>query len=261
MCEILHINVWICKIIEDSMIMSWLSDSMEQSISDTCMFYKTHKPYGISFIALTPRLEMLHKSMKLRWRLELRSKKEKLSLNMPMHCKHCERNSIRVFEMNCTANAIILTKFIEADRVYDFLAGLNEFDQARVQIIWKEEAPSLEETISLIWAEESKWSLMLDKQPSLNASVYRKIKTAEVTTSGRVAETVYGVPTARNCNTRRRVVGSWMENLSTMNGKSRRLIKLWLRKQGRHVEGTSVYHRGVQIRIKKTTNCRDQWIQ
>ena len=48
----------------------------------------------------------------------------------------------------------ILKNFIEKDRVYDFLAGLNpEFDQVRVQILGKEETPSLEETISLIRPE------------------------------------------------------------------------------------------------------------
>ena len=71
--------------------------------------------------------------------------------------------------MNYTADALILKKFIEADHVYDFSVSLpNEFDQDRVQIIRKEESPSLEETISLIQAKDSKRSLMLDKQFNLN---------------------------------------------------------------------------------------------
>ena len=45
------------------------------------------------------------------------------------------------------------------------MAGLNpEFDQVRIQILGKEDTPSLEETISLIRAEESRRSVMLEPQ-------------------------------------------------------------------------------------------------
>ncbi|GAV66138.1 LOW QUALITY PROTEIN: UBN2_3 domain-containing protein, partial [Cephalotus follicularis] len=66
-----------------------------------------------------------------------------------------ELDHYRVFEMKCSEDAATLKIFIEKDRVYDFLAGLNpEFDQVIIQILGKEEIPSLEETISLIRAEE-----------------------------------------------------------------------------------------------------------
>ena len=75
--------------------------------------------------------------------------------------------------MKCSDDAAILKKFIEADRVFDFLARLNpEFDLVRVQIIGKEETPSLEEAISLIRAEESRRSLMLEKQPTSDGSAF-----------------------------------------------------------------------------------------
>ena len=61
-----------------------------------------------------------------------------------------ELDHYRVSEMKCLKDTAILKNFIEKDRVYDFLAGLNpEFDQVRVQILGKEE------TISLIRVEES----------------------------------------------------------------------------------------------------------
>ena len=57
-------------------------------------------------------------------------------------CKHSR--------LKCTADVVIQKKFIEIDRAYDFLVGLNnEFDQVRVQIIEKEEMLSLEEIVSL----------------------------------------------------------------------------------------------------------------
>ena len=47
----------------------------------------------------------------------------------------------------------------------NFLAGLNpEFVQVRIQILSKEEIPSIKETISLIQAEEHRRSVMLEPQ-------------------------------------------------------------------------------------------------
>ncbi|RVW57796.1 hypothetical protein CK203_117495 [Vitis vinifera] len=76
-----------------------------------------------------------------------------------------ELDHYRVFEMKCSEDTIILKNFIEKDRVYDFLVRLNpKFDQVRVQILGKEETPSLEKTISLIKVEESRRGIMLEPQ-------------------------------------------------------------------------------------------------
>lgn len=67
--------------------------------------------------------------------------------------------------MKCADDAAILKNFIEKDRVYDFLTGLNpEFDRVRIQILGREETPSLEEVISLIQGEESRRGIMLEPQ-------------------------------------------------------------------------------------------------
>ncbi|KAL6327498.1 hypothetical protein AAG906_021573 [Vitis piasezkii] len=56
----------------------------------------------------------------------------------------------RCFETKCLEDAAILKNYIENDRVYDFLVGLNaEFDQVRVQIFSKE-LSTLNETILII---------------------------------------------------------------------------------------------------------------
>ena len=65
--------------------------------------------------------------------------------------------------LKCNEWAVIVKNFIEKDRVYDFLAGLNsEIDQIRVQILDKEEVPSFNEEISLIRVEESQTGVMLE---------------------------------------------------------------------------------------------------
>lgn len=65
--------------------------------------------------------------------------------------------------MKCSEDVALLKRFVERDRSYDFLVGLNiEFDAVRVQILGKEDAPSLNETIAFICAEEGKRWVMLE---------------------------------------------------------------------------------------------------
>ena len=60
--------------------------------------------------------------------------------------------------------------------MYDFLVGLNsEFDHVRIQILGRECTPSLEETISLIRAEESRRSVMLEPQTMDRSTLAGKI--------------------------------------------------------------------------------------
>ena len=51
-----------------------------------------------------------------------------------------ELGHYRVIQKKCLEDVAILKNFIEKDRVYDFLVGLNaEFDQVRIQILGKED--------------------------------------------------------------------------------------------------------------------------
>jgi hypothetical protein len=65
--------------------------------------------------------------------------------------------------MQCCDDVVILKNYIERERIFEFLAGLNiEFDQMRVQILGKESLPLLNEVFSLIRAEEGRRTVMLD---------------------------------------------------------------------------------------------------
>jgi hypothetical protein len=67
------------------------------------------------------------------------------------------------FKMQCSDDVVILKKYMEIERIFEFLAGLNiEFDQVRVQILGKESLPLLNEVLSLIRAEEGRRIMMLD---------------------------------------------------------------------------------------------------
>ena len=68
--------------------------------------------------------------------------------------------------MKCSEDATLHKRFVEKKRTYDFLASLNmEFEAIRVQILGKEDIPSLNEVISLIRAEEGRRGVMLDTAP------------------------------------------------------------------------------------------------
>lgn len=62
--------------------------------------------------------------------------------------------------------------------MYDFFAGLNpEFHRISVQILVKEIVPLLNETISLVKAEESRWTVMLEPQTVESLALNVTIKT------------------------------------------------------------------------------------
>lgn len=62
-----------------------------------------------------------------------------------------QKDHYQCIQMGSKDNAVILKRFIEKERIYDFLAGLNaEFDVARVQILGKEDMSYLKETMVII---------------------------------------------------------------------------------------------------------------
>ena len=74
-----------------------------------------------------------------------------------------EPHHYRVINTKCPEDSTVLKDFIEQDRVYDFLVGLNpEFDQVRIQILGKQEVPCFNEVVALIRGEENRRSVMLE---------------------------------------------------------------------------------------------------
>ena len=75
--------------------------------------------------------------------------------------------------MKDSEDAAILKRFVEKERIFEFLAGLNlEFDQVQVQVrvLGKEDLPSLNETISIIGAEEGRRGVMMNETPMVESS-------------------------------------------------------------------------------------------
>nr|CAN61281.1 hypothetical protein VITISV_018008 [Vitis vinifera] len=137
---------------DDSMIMSWLWDSMNLAVSDTHMFLTIAKEIWDSICRTYSKACDAAQV----YEIKVKTSATKQGSRTVTECANSLKNlwqeldHYRVSEMKCLKDTAILKNFIEKDRVYDFLAGLNpEFDQVRVQILGKEE------TISLIRVEES----------------------------------------------------------------------------------------------------------
>ena len=76
--------------------------------------------------------------------------------------------------MKDSEDAAILKRFVEKERIFEFLAGLNlEFDQVQVQVrvLGKEDLPSINETISIIRAEKGRRGVMMNETPTVKAQL------------------------------------------------------------------------------------------
>ncbi|RVW79577.1 hypothetical protein CK203_051696 [Vitis vinifera] len=73
--------------------------------------------------------------------------------------------------MECSKDATIYQEFLEKERLFDFLAGLNgEFDQVRVQILGRDPLPSLNEAFAIVRGEEGRRNVMLKTFDSVDGS-------------------------------------------------------------------------------------------
>ncbi|KAL5764323.1 hypothetical protein ACOSP7_016679 [Xanthoceras sorbifolium] len=94
-----------------------------------------------------------------------------------------EMDHYQCIQMKCSEDAVRLKRFVEKDRTYDFLAGLNmEFDEVQVQVLSKEELSSLNETISIILAEEGRRGVMVENTTVESSTLVSKIASGKKAT-------------------------------------------------------------------------------
>ncbi|KAK2966236.1 hypothetical protein RJ640_008219 [Escallonia rubra] len=171
---------------EDSMVMSWLWNSMLPEISDTFMFLPTSKEIWEAAQQTYSKVSDAARVFEIKSKISDTKQGDRSVTEYANLLKNLwqEMDHYRCIEMKCSDDAAVLKNFIEKDRTYDFLAGLNiEFDQVRIQILGKEELPSLNETISIINAEESRRGMMLYAQP-VEESAMEDMSHGDVNSSG-----------------------------------------------------------------------------
>ena len=120
--------------------------------------------------------------------------------------------------MKCSEDVALHKKFVKKEQTYNLLASLNmEFDVVRVQILDKEDLPSLNKVISIVCAEEGRRGVMLETT-LVEASTLVSLKT-HGQNKGRGKEgykqeySMVCVPSIKNLGTPLRSDGSSMEGL------------------------------------------------
>ncbi|KAL0406119.1 UNVERIFIED_CONTAM: hypothetical protein Slati_3925800 [Sesamum latifolium] len=147
------------------MIMSWLWNSMQLEISGNYMFFTTAQEIWESVRQTYSKMKDAALMYEIKTKVSS-SKQGTLSVteyyNM-MKSFWLELVHYQSIKMKCTDNVVMLKDFVEKDRIFEFIAGLNaEFDQIHIQILGRETLPSLSETFAIIRAEKSRRIVMLD---------------------------------------------------------------------------------------------------
>lgn len=85
-----------------------------------------------------------------------------------------EFDHYRVIKVSCSVDSTILKEYVEHDRVYDVLEGLNlEYDQVWIQILRKEKVTRLNEMVAIIRNKESRKELMLETPTTENSTMVK----------------------------------------------------------------------------------------
>ena len=117
---------------EDSMIMAWLWNSMVPEISDTCMFLKSAKEIWEAVEQTYSKAKDAAQiyDVKVKTLGAKQGNKSVTEYANQLKSLWMELDHYRVIKARCLEDSTILKEYIEQDRVYDFLVGLNsEYDQ------------------------------------------------------------------------------------------------------------------------------------
>ncbi|XP_052732974.1 uncharacterized protein LOC128196357 [Vigna angularis] len=116
---------------EDSMIMAWLWNSMFPEISDTCMFLKSAREIWEAVEQTYSKAKDAAQiyDVKVKTVAAKQGGKSVTEYANQLKSLWMELDHYRVIKAKCSEDSAILKEFIEQDRVYDFLVGLNpEYD-------------------------------------------------------------------------------------------------------------------------------------
>ncbi|TXG53873.1 hypothetical protein EZV62_019129 [Acer yangbiense] len=152
---------------KDSMIMSWLWNSMQPEIGGTYMFLTTAKDIWEAVKQSYSKVQDAAQIYELKTKISS-TKQGSLSVieyyNL-LKSLWLELDHYQNLKMKCGDDIATLREYVECERIFEFLAGLNaEFDQVRVQVLGKEPLPSLNEVFSIIRAKSGRRLVMLENK-------------------------------------------------------------------------------------------------
>ena len=141
------------------MIMSWLWNSMVPEISGTCMFFTTTKEIWDVVNETYSKVCDATQIFQIKTRISATRQGDRSITEYANILKSLwqELDHYQCLKMMCSEDAALLKRFVEKERIFEFLAGFNvEYDQKQSQVLGRDELPSLNETISMIRAEEGR---------------------------------------------------------------------------------------------------------
>ena len=149
------------------MIMSWLWNSMQPETSGTCMFLTTTRDIWETIRQTYSKVRDAPHIHKIKTKIGA-TKQDTFVVtkyNNIMKSLWLELDYYQNIKMKCSEDAAMMLKFVQSDRIFEFLVGLNvEYDQVKVQVLGKEDLPHLNEVLSIIRAEEGMLCLTLQQQ-------------------------------------------------------------------------------------------------
>lgn len=159
---------------ENSMVMAWLTNSMEEDISATYLGYSTAKELWDNLTEMYSDLGNQSQIYELQLKLgELKQGNETVTKYFSaMKRLWQELDIFKDYTWKDPSDAAHYQKEVDNSRVYSFLAGLNvEFDEVRSRIIGRRPLSSLNEVFAEVRREESRRSVMLGKKEPVPASI------------------------------------------------------------------------------------------
>ena len=112
---------------EDSMIMAWLWNSMTLEISDTCMFLVTAKDIWDAIQQTYSKARDAAQVYEVKVKTIATKQESKIVTEYANQLKTLwqELDHYGVIKTKCPEDVVVLKDFIQQDRVYVFLVGLN----------------------------------------------------------------------------------------------------------------------------------------
>ncbi|XP_073033006.1 uncharacterized protein [Primulina eburnea] len=135
---------------ENSMVMTWLVNSMEEEIGANYMCFPTA-------YELWENINQMYS--------DLGNQSQIFELTLKLGELRPDLDLFDAYEWKNAEDGQHHKKTVEDDRIFKFLAGLNvEFDEVRGRIIGRRPLPSLGEVFSKVRREESRRNVMLGKK-------------------------------------------------------------------------------------------------
>ncbi|KAE8731219.1 Detected protein of unknown function [Hibiscus syriacus] len=142
---------------ENSMIMSWLINSMDPSVGRTYLFLPT--AHDIWNVVNETYSDLGNAGQ---WFELKQGEKNVTQYYTDLKTLWQEVDMFNDYEWSCAKGRALFQKMVEKERVFEFLVGLNkELDEVRGRILGHEPLPSTREVFSEVRREESRRTVML----------------------------------------------------------------------------------------------------